>query len=118
MCVLFAFDGSYAGEDFAFDSLEQSATTGRNVRNLVGKTEFVDAGYRVATANEREGAVFGCLNPSVGNGAAACGEVVELEYASRAIPEDGLRATDGVGEELAGFGACIKTFPAFGDVHH
>ena len=36
----------------SFDCLEQCTATGRNVRNAVCQTEFVDASYRVATAYE------------------------------------------------------------------
>ena len=47
-----SFDSCYARESLALDSLKQSATTGRDVANLVSKTELVDASYRVATTDE------------------------------------------------------------------
>ena len=43
---------SYAREHLAFDSLEEGTTAGRDVRNLVGKTELGAACYRVAAADE------------------------------------------------------------------
>ena len=45
-------DSSYAWQYLALDSLEQSATTCRDVRNLVSQTELVDTSYRVTTTDE------------------------------------------------------------------
>jgi hypothetical protein len=45
-------DSSYAREYLSLDSLEKSATTSRDVRNLVSQAELVDASYRVATTDE------------------------------------------------------------------
>ena len=47
-----SLDSSNSWEHFALDSLEQCTTTSRDVRNLIGQTELVDASYRVATTDE------------------------------------------------------------------
>lgn len=58
VCVFFfrvcylALDGSYTGENFAFDGFEESAAAGRYVADAVCLTEFVDAGNAVAAAYE------------------------------------------------------------------
>lgn len=62
-------NGCYTGEYLAFDGLEKSAATGRNVAYLVSETELVDASHRVTATYEREGAVVCSFNDSVGNGA-------------------------------------------------
>ena len=36
----------------------------------------------------------------------------------RAVPEDGLGRNDCGSEEFAGFGTCVKAFPAFGNFHN
>lgn len=45
-------DCSDTRKNFTFDSFQQSTTTCRDVRNLIGHTEFVDASYRVTTTNQ------------------------------------------------------------------
>lgn len=42
--ILFLYS-SYTGEHFPLDCLKQSTAAGRHIGNLIGKTEFVDAGY-------------------------------------------------------------------------
>ncbi len=42
----------YAGEHLTLDCFEKGAATGRNVGNLVGKTELGAACYRVTAADE------------------------------------------------------------------
>ena len=101
---LVALDSGYAGEHFALDSFEKGAASGRYIRNFVGETELVDACNRVTATNEREGAVLGCNYNSVGYCSAAGSEVVEFEYACRAVPKDSLGGDDSLGEELAGLG--------------
>ena len=116
--VKLALYSSYAGEHLAFDSFEESTTTGRNVGYFVGQTELVHASNRVAATNEGECAVLGCLYHSISNGTAATGEVVEFKHAGRSVPEDSLGAFDCLCKEFAGLGTGIETFPAFGNVHH
>ena len=65
---LLTFDCSDAGKRLSFDGFEQSTATGRDVRHLVGHAEFIDAGYRVATTDERESTISSCLSNSIGNG--------------------------------------------------
>jgi hypothetical protein len=50
--ILFTLDSSYTGQNFTLDSFEQSATTSRDIRNLVSQTELVDTSNRVATTNQ------------------------------------------------------------------
>ena len=113
-----AFDGCDAGEDFAFDGFEEGAAAGRYVGYLVGKAELVDASHGVAAAYERERAVVGSFNDGFGDSARTGSEVVEFEYAGRTVPEDGLCALDGVGEEFAGLGTGVHAFPAVGNFHY
>ena len=49
---LFSFNSCYAWENLTLDGLEQSTTTSRDVRYLVGQTELVDTSYRVATTDQ------------------------------------------------------------------
>ena len=65
---LLTLDSCYAWENLTLDGLEQSTTTSRDVRYLVGQSELVDTSYRVATTNQREGTVLGSLSDSVANG--------------------------------------------------
>ena len=44
-----------------------------------------------------------------------CSEVVELENAHGAVPEDGLGALDGLGVELLGLGADVHALAVIGD---
>ena len=50
--LIVSFDSSYARENLTLDGLEQSTTTSRDVRYLVGQTELVDTSYRVTTTNQ------------------------------------------------------------------
>ena len=65
---LLALDSSYTRKHLTLDGLEQSATTSRDVRNLISQTELVDTSYRVATTNQREGTILGSLSDSVADG--------------------------------------------------
>ena len=60
-----ALDSSYTGEHLALDSLEQSTTTSRDVRYLVGQTELGAASYRVTTTDQRECTLSGSLSDSL-----------------------------------------------------
>ena len=62
-------NSSNAWENLTLDGLEQSTTTSRDVRYLVGQTELVDASYRVATTNQRECTVLRSLSDSLANSA-------------------------------------------------
>jgi hypothetical protein len=50
--LLLTLYSGYTWENLTLDSLEQSTTTSRDVRYLVGQTELVDTSYRVATTNQ------------------------------------------------------------------
>ena len=57
MCTILLFDelllnSSNTWQYLALDSLEQSATTCRDVRNLISQAELVDTSYRVTTTDE------------------------------------------------------------------
>ena len=81
--------------------------------HLGGETALVDSRDGVAAADDGGGA-------GVGDGLAdahgAVGEVGHFKAAHRAVPDDGLRALDGVGVELDGLGTDIEGHPAFRDV--
>ena len=51
-CLFLFVDSSDTRKDFSFDCFKQCTATGRDVRYLVCHAELVDAGYRVATANQ------------------------------------------------------------------
>jgi hypothetical protein len=65
MFDLLALDSSYAWENLTLDGLQQSTTTSRDVRYLIGQTELVDTSHRVATTNQRECTVLGSLSDSI-----------------------------------------------------
>lgn len=88
---LFALDGCNARENFAFNGFEQGATARGDVRNLIGQAELVDTSNGIAATDERECALFGCFcNGFCDCFRTAC-EIIELEYARRTVPQDGLR---------------------------
>ena len=62
---LLCLNGCHTGKHFALDGLEQGATTGGDVTDLVGHAKLVDAGYGVTTTDEREGSIGSCLGDGV-----------------------------------------------------
>src|SRR5574344_784222 len=105
-------NSSNTREFFSFDSFEQSTTTGRDVRNLVGHTELVDTSYRVATTDKRECTVLGSLSNRFGNSFRTFCEVVHFEYTCRTIPKNSLCALNSSSKSLLGIRTYIKTFPS------
>ena len=88
-------NSSYAWQYLALDSLEQSATTCRDVRNLISQTELVDTSYRVTTTDERECTLLGSFSDCLSDCLRTTSEVVELKYTGRTVPEDSLSTLDG-----------------------
>ena len=80
------------------------------------RTELVDTSHRVATANERECAVFSSLYNSIGYRTRTGSKVVELEYTSRAVPAIVLEGSIVSANLFASLRTCVKTFPSVGYV--
>ena len=99
--VLLTKDGCYTGQGLALDGLEHGTAASRDVGYLIGKAELVDGCYRVATAHERVSAILGCLGNILGDFAGAMGKVLELKYADRTVPQDGLGVEEGSWEAFS-----------------
>src|SRR5690606_15132992 len=70
----------------AFDKLKEGATAGGNIGNAVGDAVLVHCCQRIATASNGKGIALG---NRFGHLARAFTELVELEHANRAVPDDG-----------------------------
>ena len=75
------FDSGYSRKHFPFDCFKKGSATSGNIGNAVGETELVDASYGVATADEREGTIFGGFHDSVGDCTRTYRKVVEFKHA-------------------------------------
>ena len=76
-------------ELLALDELQECAAAGRYVGNAVLDAVLLDGGERIAAARERKGLA---ARDGVGEGAGAFAELIELEHADRAVPENGAGA--------------------------
>src|SRR5690606_22686932 len=70
----------------AFDKLKEGATAGGNIGNAVSNAILVHRCQRIATAGNREGIALG---NRFRHFTGAFTELVELEHAHRAVPDDG-----------------------------
>ncbi len=77
---------------------------------MIVEAELVDGGHGVAATydGDRVGSRHG-----LGDGLGAVGEGVDLEYAHRAVPDDGFRFRDLRDEFLDGHITDVDAFPAF-----
>ena len=83
--------------------------------DFVGDAEFFRGGGGVASSHDRDGSSGGGLGDGGGHGFRAFGEFFEFKDAGGTVPDDGLRAGDGVGENLARLWSAIEAFEAVGD---
>src|SRR5215472_7290378 len=83
----------------AFHELEEGSAAGRDVGDAVLDPVLFYGGEGVAAAGEREGLA---ARDRLRHGARAFAELLELEYADRAVPDDGARGLD---ERAAAVGA-------------
>src|SRR5919112_449794 len=95
----------YARQFLAFDVLERGTAAGRDVAHPLLEPEFVDGGYRISSAHYAGRAALG---DGPGHTFRAFREVVDLEDAHGAVPEDGARARDVPFEERHGLRANIQ----------
>ena len=95
-----------AGKRLAFDKLHGSTATGGDEGHLVSELELVDSCNAVTAADDGISFFVGTNGQS--NLLCALCESVHLEYAHRAIPEDGLGFGDGLGVELARLGSDVQ----------
>src|ERR1700722_15071203 len=70
----------------ALDELEEGAAAGRDVGDAVLDAVLLDGGQCVAATGEREGLA---ARNRLGDRARALAELLELEHAHRAVPDDG-----------------------------
>ena len=97
----------------ALYELKECAAAGGNVGYLVLDAELLHSGDGVSAACKGE-----CCGISEGvrENLGALSEVVELEYADRAVPEDGLGFLADLGELSCGLGADIEDHVVISDV--
>merc|ERR1719152_822214 len=69
---------SDARQHLALEQLQRGATTGRDVRHLVGEASLLDGSDRVTAADDRRAAVARELGERVRNVEGALGERLEL----------------------------------------
>lgn len=92
------------------------AAARRDIGNLVGQPELVDAGYRITAADERVGALRSGFGDRFGHGARTGREFVDLEHAHRTVPEDRLALEYLLAEDLLALVGDVHAFPAVGNV--
>src|SRR5476651_583524 len=83
------------GQYFAFDKLKERTTSGRNVGDLISDAIFIDGREGIATTGNRKRRAFG---NRLGQGFGAFAELIELEHAHRAVPQNSLGRFQQVGE--------------------
>ena len=110
-------DSCNTRKHLAFDGLEQSTTTGRDVANLIGKAEFVHTSHGVTTADEREGTFLGSLSNSLTDGTATSCELIALEYTCRTVPQNGLGTFDSLGEILLALRTSVNALESLGNIN-
>src|SRR3569832_1885079 len=96
------FQDRDCGQFFTFQKFQKRAAAGRDVRDLVGDAVFRHGRERVAAAGDGE---CRALGDGVGERLGALAELVELEYADRAVPDDGAGGRGGRGGGRRGRGA-------------
>src|SRR5690554_651497 len=112
------FQYGYCRQGFAFHEFEECAAAGGDVGDLVSYAVFVNGSHGVAAAGEGEGVAFGdgfcqCFG--------AVAELVEFEYANRAVPQDGFGVFEQARELAGGFRAYVEDHVVgadVGDVFH
>src|SRR5919112_3623526 len=104
--VLLFRQDCYAWQFLTFDVLERGTAAGRDVAHPVLEPELVDGGYRVPAAHDARRTALG---DGHGHTLRAFREVVDLEDAHGAVPEDGARARDVPFEECHCSRADIQT---------
>src|SRR3569832_1961471 len=103
------------GQFFTFQKFQKRAAAGRDVRDHVGDAEFRHGRERVAAAGDGE---CRALGDGVGERLGALAELVELEYADRAVPDDGAGVLLNLGEDLRGLGTDVEDHVVVGDFTH
>src|ERR1019366_6133095 len=109
------FEERDARKDLALQVLEAGAAARRAVGDLVRHLELRGRGGRVAAADDRGGAVGRGLGDRLGHRPRRPRELVELEDARGAVPDDRLRPAYGRVEEGDRLRAPVEAHPALGD---
>lgn len=99
----------------ALEQLQAGSAASGNVAELVLDLVVGSNGSGVTTTNDDSLAGLGSLERSVHGLLGAVGELLHLEDAGRAVPQDGLGLVNGGLVELDGFFAAVEAHPAFGN---
>lgn len=99
----------------ALEQLEGSSATGRDVAELVFDAVVGSNSSSVTATDDDDLALASGLKRSVHGGLGAAGELLHLEDARRAVPQDGLGLVDGGLVELNRLLAAVEAHPAVGD---
>ena len=102
------------GENLTLDVLERSAAACGDVGYLVSIAELLDSSCGVTAADDGDSiCISDCLSESLGT---YC-ELIELEYACRAVPDDRLSFLDSCRECLDCLRTDVEAFPTVRDLH-
>src|SRR5450756_1838373 len=99
------FKNFYCRQFFAFEKLQKRSASSGDVRYFVKNIVLLDCGYGVATARQSESLGFSNRHRDLFGTFA---ELVELEYADRAIPHHSAGLHDDVDYHLCRLGTNIK----------
>ncbi len=99
-----------AWEHFAFQEFERRAAARRHVANLVYDAKLFGGGCGISTTDDGRGTALSCLGHGCSQRFATLGELVELEHTHRSVPNDGFRACDRVGKQLARLRTAVHAF--------
>ena len=110
---LFVVQGRAAREILTFKEFEGGAAASGDVGHLAGEAALVDGADGVATTDDANRVGIG---NRLADAHGASSELVHLEAAHRAVPDDGLGVLDDGGVELDGLGTDVEGHPVCGDV--
>ena len=105
----------HRGQLLALDELEKCAAAGGNVGDAVLDAVLLDGGERIATTRERERLA---ARDGVRQRARAFPELIELEYAHRAVPENRTGLGDQLGQLLRAVRADVENHLVARDFAH
>merc|ERR1711934_879937 len=90
-CSIQLVKGSDARQNFALKQLQGGSAARRDKMNLILHVPFCGCSCRVATTDDATSTALSKLGHGLKEGLCAFGEIVELEDACRAVPDDCLR---------------------------
>src|SRR3569623_737340 len=107
------FQDRDCGQFFTFQKFQKRAAAGRDVRDLVGDAVFRHGRERVAAAGDGECRTLG---DGVGERLGALAELGELEYADRAVPDNGAGVLQNLRELFRCLGTDVEDHIVVGDL--